>query len=168
MNESYARHAIQAHLVSIADTIVSGITVQGSVEREISEIAISRFASPRTYPFCAVVCSRAFQFNSAGAMLHPKSRYQMEIIFEDEALIQADDTTQFETMDDDFRVMCDRIINSLTTTGRFTYGGSTFVLLTDDDNFIVKENMDGFMASAQDTIEALIFGATISFEVEEC
>lgn len=174
MNEESAKHAIKSFLDTNAATFTSGITIQGAA-RSIAHVAISQFAVPgggsgKSYPFIRITCPRAWlhEVDTTGNMLLTKSRYEIIVHVHDEALLQSGDDTPFETMDSDFRTMCDRMVNLIISTLKFSYNSVNFELVTDDESPIEKENTDAWMVGPEDTIQALMFGARITFTLQEC
>jgi hypothetical protein len=166
MNENSARFAIRDFIEAQASYMCETAVAQG-VPRVIDSVSVSLFSEPTRYPFIRVTCADAKEGGFSANVWAPHPVYSMEVLVTDQAMLQGADPLPYETMDVHFRDMCDRLIDKLLLTRRFTYGNRRFVL-PEDDNMVSKENQDGIIYSENNTVEALILGSIIRFTLEGC
>jgi len=166
MNEALARQAIQTFMMNNSTYFTQLATVHGEA-REITQYATSKFAYPRDYPFVRIVCNRADAVTQSSNAWKPKTIYSMDVMVADMALGQQGDSTPYEEIDMDFRVICDRMVGKILDEKKFCSGGQCFSLMTDGD-VISKENVDAMMVGEDDSVEALMLGSSITFDLEEC
>lgn len=174
MNEVAALNSIKSLINTNKATLVDGLVHQGE-QREIEQITISTLTPPNEYYFISIYTDRDEDTNREGfgrtTRLAPTTtNYSMIIELVDYAVIVAGEEEQYETMDSDFKKLCDRVVKLLRASAEITYTdaqSNNFIFRLDNTRSVIKENLTDVWTEAEGYASMLY--CRISFNLlDEC